>query len=451
VAKKAKQSNDPAEAIFQGDIETVRRLLAAGLPVNEPLAGSDTPLERAIGRGQVAIVRLLIENGADVNARGSRSDTPLYKAIHARQAAIARLLIEAGADVNEIDTDCEQQSLLMHAAGECLLSVVQALLAAGADVHRVDTNGWSALTHAASHKTGAALQVVTALLAAGARGDAEALAAAARHGSPAILRALVAAGANPNEFSRQGLPLILAIAGNRPDNVAALLSLGADATLRPPGRNALDVARDLDALQLVAVLEAAVAGTLPVAAPTPTVTADDVPSLWKRIKKALPAEVKKSLRKGATVKELKALETALGVTLPADFRASLRLVNGQDDDVDGIFPPPNDNDTDYQLVAVGHIRGEWQSWRKLVEMTEFQGRSSSPDPGVRDDWWHRGWIPFASNGGGDSFCIDLDPAEGGTVGQVIAMNHETGSRPVLAKSFAEFLALLAQRLEDGAE
>jgi len=63
----------------------------------------------------------------------------------------------------------------------------------------------------------------------------------------------------------------------------------------------------------------------------------------------------------------------------------------------------------------------------------------------------QGHSVFASDGGGDSLCLDLAPAEGGTVGQVIAMSHETGDRPVLAKSFAEFLALLAQRLEDAEE
>ena len=63
--------------------------------------------------------------------------------------------------------------------------------------------------------------------------------------------------------------------------------------------------------------------------------------------------------------------------------------------------------------------------------------------------WNTGWIPFAGNGGGDLYCIDMAPAEGGTVGQIISHNHESFDHKLLARSFGDYLESLAERLENG--
>jgi cell wall assembly regulator SMI1 len=57
---------------------------------------------------------------------------------------------------------------------------------------------------------------------------------------------------------------------------------------------------------------------------------------------------------------------------------------------------------------------------------------------VRDDWWNPRWIPFTHDGGGNHLCLDLDPAEGGAVGQVISMWHDSGERAVQGHSFGEW-------------
>lgn len=75
---------------------------------------------------------------------------------------------------------------------------------------------------------------------------------------------------------------------------------------------------------------------------------------------------------------------------------------------------------------------------------------ATPDAGVRADWCNPGRVPFASNGG-DSVCIDLNPAKGGTLGQVILMNHESRHRLRLAASFGELLVRLAEHYEEQAE
>jgi cell wall assembly regulator SMI1 len=418
MTKKRTPQSEAQGAIVRGEVDTLRLLIAEKLPLNDPIDGDRTPLRMAIDQRQPNIVRLLIQSGVDVN---QGEHTPLMLAVKERQ-----------------------------------LSVVQALLAAGADVNRLDKNGMSALAHAADSKSGATFQVVRALIAAGARGDGEALAQAAMYASPDIIRAIVAAGAQVNEISRWGTPLILAVDADRRDNVETLLALGADLNLRLPadhrnfgGKTAIEVAKENKRKKIIALLEAAAGGHTPEPTPPPTPPAtDDMPALWKRLKKALDGDVRKSLKKGTNDEKLAALEAKIGVQLPADFRASYLLVNGQDDGEDGIFPPEDALDEGYNLYPLKGILGEWSSWVQLTESGEFNGRNSSPDPGVRSDWWHRGWIPFATNGGGDSLCIDMAPADGGTVGQVISMSHESGDRPILAKSFAEFLALVATRLEE---
>jgi len=43
----------------------------------------------------------------------------------------------------------------------------------------------------------------------------------------------------------------------------------------------------------------------------------------------------------------------------------------------------------------------------------------------------------------------MDPAPGGTVGQIITMWHDGGEREVMAASFGEWLATLADEYERG--
>jgi len=68
---------------------------------------------------------------------------------------------------------------------------------------------------------------------------------------------------------------------------------------------------------------------------------------------------------------------------------------------------------------------------------------------VQSVWWHRRWIPFASELAGNLTCIDLAPASGGTVGQIIDWDHECGPTRVLFPDFTRLLAAFADQLEHG--
>jgi cell wall assembly regulator SMI1 len=90
-----------------------------------------------------------------------------------------------------------------------------------------------------------------------------------------------------------------------------------------------------------------------------------------------------------------------------------------------------------------------KSQKQLLEGGDFDHREARSAKGIRSEWWNIGWIPFASNGGGDLFCVDLAPAPGGTAGQVISHNHETGEHQLLAVSFRPLLNELVSGLRDG--
>jgi cell wall assembly regulator SMI1 len=112
----------------------------------------------------------------------------------------------------------------------------------------------------------------------------------------------------------------------------------------------------------------------------------------------------------------------------------------------------------WELLPTEGIADQWRTWRETmaamrelgVLTSEPGGLASEPDPGIRSDWWNVGWIPLASDGAGDSLCVDLAPAPGGRKGQLITMIHDDSPRPLVAGSFHEWLSALADGMESGA-
>ena len=160
------------DAAMNGDVETLRALLAAGsFPVDEADLEDYTPLLWAAEQGQLACAEALLDDGADVNyvahPPSGHEITPLYAAIDARCAPLVRLLLARGAEVNiELDFDlctplmrilrdykgCTpefREKVAQHPAvyakwkpkdlGLSDLDIVTLLLEAGADVNHVAT------------------------------------------------------------------------------------------------------------------------------------------------------------------------------------------------------------------------------------------------------------------------------------------------------------------------
>ncbi len=150
-----------------------------------------------------------------------------------------------------------------------------------------------------------------------------------------------------------------------------------------------------------------------------------------------------SLNPPATDEQIARLETALGCKLPDDYVSCLKIHNGQDTNVGGLFDGS-------EFLSTDEILAQWTVWKDLLDGGEFAGINSNPASGVRNDWWHAGWIPFTHNGGGDHLCLDLAPAPAGNVGQVISMWHDYGERDLKAPGFNAWFKAYTKRVFSGA-
>ena len=135
-----------------------------------------------------------------------------------------------------------------------------------------------------------------------------------------------------------------------------------------------------------------------------------------------------TLNPPAADEEIAALERALGGKLPRDYIDCLKVHNGQSDEAGGLF------DGSEFLSASGVLR-QWKIWKDLLDSGSLEGIHCEPQQGIRNDWWNVLWIPFTHDGGGNHYCLDLAPAEGGEVGQVITMWHDMGARELQGRSF----------------
>ncbi|HJQ33119.1 MAG TPA: SMI1/KNR4 family protein [Pyrinomonadaceae bacterium] len=171
--------------------------------------------------------------------------------------------------------------------------------------------------------------------------------------------------------------------------------------------------------------------------------------IWARIEKWLAAnapEVLNSLRPGADSHAVARVETLLGIEFPPDVRASFSIHDGQS----GLNM---DAGLGYglidacELLSLERIVEEWKIWKELLDGGDFDGQKGAPEGPVKDDWWNPKWIPVAYRGTSDYYCLDLDPAAGGNVGQVIIFWHDWEQRKVINSSFEEWLRSYADDLE----
>jgi ankyrin repeat protein len=144
--RNIKPSIDSLSAVAaQGDLDTAKLLVAAGVSVKERDANGSWPLINACWTGKEAMVELLFKENADPNVVGGKSSiTPLLAAVFQKHDAIALTLLERGANPNT--TDAKGTSALMEAAWQGNEKLVQALLAKGANRDTVrEADGLTAL------------------------------------------------------------------------------------------------------------------------------------------------------------------------------------------------------------------------------------------------------------------------------------------------------------------
>lgn len=243
-------------ACANGDAVLVQKLLAAGADAKAARWDGESALMIAAGAGSAEAVKQLIAHGAEVNAAESRKgQTALMWAAAEGHPDVVKILIEHGADVKAASKS--GWTALVFASVKNDAKSVETLLAAGADPNYALPDAVKVLVIAASHRSAAA---AGALVDAGAdpnvadRAGNAPLHTAAQVGDLELVKKLLAKGANrdvrtaKNENMGRGAgggaagffgraageqtPLMVAARGNHVDVMRALIAAGADPKLK---------------------------------------------------------------------------------------------------------------------------------------------------------------------------------------------------------------------------
>lgn len=130
-----------ADAAMQGDVATVRALLAKGADVSAAQPDGMTALHWAAQRGDSALAALLLRAKASVSgATRIGGYQPLHVAAEAGSAAVVKQLLAARADARALTTEGVTPLHLAALAG--VPASITALLRAGADVNALEP-GWN--------------------------------------------------------------------------------------------------------------------------------------------------------------------------------------------------------------------------------------------------------------------------------------------------------------------
>jgi len=173
---------------------------------------------------------------------------------------------------------------------------------------------------------------------------------------------------------------------------------------------------------------------------------EPVRTAWKRIETWLAANAPSCLDALLPPAAGPAIEDAaakVNARWPDDYRASLAIHEGQGGQALGLIGG-------WYLVPLAEVI-------ELHAMLADLHRELDPDldptivaaPGVRDVWWTPGWVPVADDHAGNHVCLDLDPAPGGSYGQLVLFLHDRPQRRLVARDFAAWLERAATWMEQG--
>lgn len=181
-------------------------------------AGSFEDFFSAIKRDDASTVSELLNRGFDPNTINPTGEHGLLLAVREPSLKVAGILIN-WPKVNVEARNQQDESALMLASLQGLTEVCEQLIAKGADVNKT---GWAPLHYAATHGH---LAVMTLLLDHHAYIDAASpngttpLMMAAHYGTPAAVKLLLEAGADPMLKNAQGLSALdFAQRANRADS-----------------------------------------------------------------------------------------------------------------------------------------------------------------------------------------------------------------------------------------
>jgi ankyrin repeat protein len=210
------------------DVEIADLLIANGANAKAVNKYGVTPLSLACTNGSAAMIEKLIAAGADAKSALPEGETALMTASRTGKLDAVQVLLKHGADVNAKET-WRGQTALMWAAAEGHVAVVEELIKAGADMHarskappaRINPYETPAVApKAAAVATTVSTSADEKTLVAGARrgggrpNDFTAFLFAVRNGHIPVVKAMLAAGQDPNEALADGTSALVLAAMN---------------------------------------------------------------------------------------------------------------------------------------------------------------------------------------------------------------------------------------------
>ncbi|HTL03066.1 MAG TPA: ankyrin repeat domain-containing protein [Vicinamibacterales bacterium] len=201
VADPVKNQTPLMWAAAEAHSDVVAGLVEMGADVNATSKGGFTPLLFSITKNDQASIKTLLKAGAKPNVTLASGSTPLMVAMQYHYTDAALLLIEAGADFNVKDR--AGNTLLHLAAQQGDLKLVNELLA-----RKVDPNVRTPKSAAPANARGGG----GGFGRGGGAGDQTPLLVAAKADHMDVMKALIAAGADPTVKAQDGSTLLLAAA-----------------------------------------------------------------------------------------------------------------------------------------------------------------------------------------------------------------------------------------------
>ncbi|KAI0724034.1 hypothetical protein C8T65DRAFT_628273 [Cerioporus squamosus] len=183
---------------------------------------------------------------------------------------------------------------------------------------------------------------------------------------------------------------------------------------------------------------------------------------WNRLRQWLEREYPElgdTLNYGILPQDLAQIEMAFGFSLPQPVRESYLCVDGQEPESsagcsEGLF-------FGLTLLPLEDVLEEWRFWREVDDDPATGANAalrelmdSIPAGWVRKEYSCRGWIPLIADKAGNYLGIDMNPGEGGAVGQVIVFGRDFDTKVVMWRGdgpggWAKFMAGFVEDLESG--
>ena len=233
-AEQARLDADLRAAAWDDDLPRATALVARGADVNAKDDTQQSAYLIATSEGRLGLLRLALAHGARVDDKDSWNGTGLIRAAERGHGLVVGALLRAGIDrdhVNRIGYQAVHEAVWLGRDTASYVDTVRLLVAGGAELTRPSRDEGLTPLQMASERgfdrlTGVLVTATTtdpvkspdaALLAAAARGDADAVALALRAGADLETR-----------DAKQRTALLLAVTGDHLDAARVLVAMGAD-------------------------------------------------------------------------------------------------------------------------------------------------------------------------------------------------------------------------------